>query len=215
MTASQPALTDALTAALPVAGSVAADLIRRIVTAGGSAELDDRGVVLTSASGQVTRIQPGVPSVTSTALVSSMPPLDIDPIPHAAVANALRIRATHGRLLATGAFDYESLAEGRGASIEATRKFVSRAQQRNELFTVEFQGSPWVPALLLNEELDVRPEFTPLIAALKPTGASPWAMWNWLVSPNGWLDGAAPVELLPSAPEQVLTAAVARSDRAA
>lgn len=134
----------------------------------------------------------------------------LDPVPHAAIATALRTRGLRRRLLDSGAHTYESLAEGRGASTEATRQFVRRARNKGELITVRTNDRTYIPHFQLDDVLDVRDELVPLISVLAEAGEVGWAAWTWLVSPSGWLDGAVPAELARTTPEVVMDALTER-----
>jgi len=192
------------------------DFRRRFLAAGGTIETLKGGLLsLRSPEGQRVVVQTGPVPETSADVLGYLPTAVADPVPHAAIANAHRIRAARRELLESGAFNYSALAEGRDSTVDATRQFVSRAQRRHQLFTVEHDGSTWVPAVLLDDALDPIAAFTDVICELSGTGSSPWAMWRWLVSPSGWLDGAIPAELAAREPAAVLAAARSRAANAA
>jgi len=134
----------------------------------------------------------------------------IDPVPHAAIANALRIRELRARLLESGAHNYESLATGRNCTVEAARQFVSRARNKHQLITVQHEERTFVPQFLLDDVLDPIPEFAPIIEGLAEVGERGWAAWTWLVTPSSWLDGDTPVELVRGGNPDAVYEAVAR-----
>lgn len=134
----------------------------------------------------------------------------IDPIPHVAVANALRTRELRARLLESGAHNYESLAGGRDCSVEAARQFVSRARNKHQLITVRHEERTFVPQFLLDDVLDPVPEFSPVIKELAEVGERGWAAWTWLVTPSSWLDGKIPAELILRGDSDAVYTAVAR-----
>jgi hypothetical protein len=141
-----------------------------------------------------------------------MPSLaETDPVPHAVVSQAQRRAALRTELLATGAFTYRALAEGRGSSSANVRQWVRRARERHELFTVDHDNETLVPAVLLDEELSPRPEFKRVITPLTEAGEDGWGLWAWLVNPSPWLDGAVPAAELFRCPEVVIEAAQARA----
>jgi len=141
-----------------------------------------------------------------------MPSLaETDPVPHAVVSQAQRRAALRTELLATGAFTYRALAEGRGSSSANVRQWVRRARERHELFTVDHDNQTLVPAVLLDEELSPRPEFKRVISPLSEAGEDGWGLWAWLVNPSPWLDGAVPAAELFRRPEVVIEAAQARA----
>jgi hypothetical protein len=147
------------------------------------------------------------------ALVEQMMPslAEIDPVPYAVVRQAQRRAALRTQLLATGAFTYRALAEGRGTSSANIRQWARRARERHELFTVDHDNETLIPALLLDEELSPRPEFKLVIAPLVEAGEDGWGLWAWLVNPSPWLDGAVPAAELFRRPEVVVEAARARA----
>lgn len=147
------------------------------------------------------------------AMVEQMMPslVEMDPVPYAVVRQAERRAALRTELLATGAFTYRALAEGRGTSSANIRQWVRRARERHELFTVDHDNETLVPTVLLDEGLSPRPEFKRVIAPLVEAGEDGWGLWAWLVNPSPWLDGATPVAELFRHPEVVVAAAEARA----
>jgi hypothetical protein len=150
-------------------------------------------------------------------LVASLTPslAELDPVPHAAVEQARRLAALRSELLASGAFTYESLADGRGATPAAVRQFVSRARARNELFTVSHDGETLVPSFLLDAELSPRLRLRPIIETLRAAGEDGWALWAWFLTPSGWLGGQRPLDLVDDNPTMVAEAAQRRVSNAA
>jgi len=200
-----PAITDS-----------SSQLAREFVAAGGEIDTDPHGFFrVRMPDGRRVAVLVGPSREASTEIVESLPPVDVDPVPHAAVATALRIRSVRRRLLESGAYDYKALAAGREASIEATRQFVSRAQRKYQIFTVEHDGVVLVPAFLLDEVLEPVPRYAEILSPLLAAGSSPWAVWNWMVSPSGWLDGGRPVDLALSHHNLVVQAAIERVHNAA
>jgi len=144
-----------------------------------------------------------------------MPSLsEVDPVPYAIVQQAQRRAALRTELLASGAYTYRSLAEGRAMSGPAVRQWVRRARERYDLFTVEHDNETLVPALLLDADLAPRPEFRSAVQVLAEAGEDGWGLWAWLVHPTPWLDGAVPAVLLFEQPDVVLDAARRRASNA-
>jgi transposase-like protein len=150
-------------------------------------------------------------------LVGQMVPslAEMDPVPYAIVQQAQRRAALRTELLASGAYTYRALAEGRGMTGASLRQWVRRARERHELFTVDHDNESLVPALLLDADLAPRPEFRQVIDVLTEAGEDGWSLWAWLVHPTPWLDGTVPAVLLFQAPEAVLDAARRRASNAA
>ena len=54
-----------------------------------------------------------------------------------------------------------------------------------------------VPTFQLTDDLDIDPDVADVVAELVAGGMSDWAVWRWATTPNSWLDGAAPADVLP------------------
>jgi len=139
----------------------------------------------------------------------------IDPTPIAAVANAARIALLRQQLLETGALDYAALAQGRGSSPDAARKWVERAEARNEIITVRYDSRVYTPLCVLDDAFDADPAFQPVIAALAEVGETAWSAWAYLATPSTWLDGDSPVDVIHKDPAAVLRATQRRLSNAA
>lgn len=123
------------------------------------------------------------------------------------IARQARLRAA---LLETRWFTYETLAEVRGASVDATRYSVHKAQQTHRLVVVPVEGSVVVPAFQLTDEGEIRPDVAPLLEPLLSAGMDPWRAWAWLTQPAALTFGRAPEEAVadPEMTDLVLHAAV-------
>lgn len=128
---------------------------------------------------------------------------------------AQRRAELRAQLLASGAYTYPALAEGRGMKEPALRQWVRRARERYVIFTVEQDNETLVPAFLLDADLSPRPELAEVIRALAEAGEDGWGLWAWLTGPTPWLDGDVPVELLAKDPGRVLEATRRRASNAA
>lgn len=128
------------------------------------------------------------------------------------IARQARLRAA---LLETPWFTYESLAEVRGASVDATRYAVHKAQQTHRLVVVPVEGSVVVPGFQLTGEGEVRPDVAPLLEPLLAAGMDPWRAWAWLTQPAALTLGRAPEEAVtdPEMTDLVLHAAVRLAER--
>ena len=105
---------------------------------------------------------------------------------------------------------YESLAERRGASVEATRFAVHRAAADRALLVVNEGERTVVPAFQLGEDGQVRTEIEPVLAPLLAAGMDPWRAWAWLARPAALLDGQVPEQAVrdPEEAEIVVRAAI-------
>lgn len=134
----------------------------------------------------------------------------LDPVPGAMVEQARRLALWRAELMERGALDLDAFANGWVVSADAARKRIQRHEDRRALFTVTYGGRSWVPAFLLDEHLEPRPELAGPIAALRDGGDSGFSLWTWLVTPSTWLDGRIPEQFAREDPDAV-TAAAARA----
>ncbi|GAA4756576.1 hypothetical protein GCM10023350_47730 [Nocardioides endophyticus] len=129
------------------------------------------------------------------------------------IARQARLRAA---LLETPWFTYETLAELRGASVDATRYAVHKAEQTHRLVVVTVEGRAIVPAFQLTAEGEIRPDIAPLLEPLLAARMDPWRAWAWLTQPAALTFGRAPEEAVtdPEMTDLVLHAAVRLAERA-
>jgi hypothetical protein len=129
------------------------------------------------------------------------------------IARQARLRAA---LLETPWFTYETLAELRGASVDATRYAVHKAEQTHRLVVVTVEGRAIVPAFQLTSEGEIRPDIAPLLEPLLAAKMDPWRAWAWLTQPAALTFGRAPEEAVtdPDMTDLVLHAAVRLAERA-
>ncbi len=128
------------------------------------------------------------------------------------IARQARLRAA---LLETPWFTYETLAEVRGASVDATRYAVHKAEQTHRLVVVTVDGRAVVPAFQLTDAGEIRPDIAPLLEPLLAAGMDPWRAWAWLTQPAALTLGRAPEEAVtdPEMTDLVLHAAVRLAER--
>lgn len=140
---------------------------------------------------------------------------DLDPVPHATVEQARRLAALRASLLRKGALSTAAIAEARGMTPNNARQWISRHRKVDRLFTVTHEGETLVPAFLLDEELEPKPEASEAIIALREVGEDGWALWAWFATPSAWLGGRVPAEVLATDPELVAESARQRAASAA
>ncbi|WP_134742419.1 hypothetical protein [Nocardioides sp. 503] len=136
------------------------------------------------------------------------------PVPLLLIARQARLRQ---ELLDTEWLTYETLAELRGASVNATRFAVHKAQDAHRLLVVATESGTVVPAFQLTPAGEPRPDLAPVIAPLLAAGMDPWRAWAWLTQPVGLLGGQVP-QLLAADPDEadlVRHAAVRLAERVA
>jgi hypothetical protein len=118
-----------------------------------------------------------------------------------------RLRTT---LLETPWFTYETLAQVRGTSVDATRYAVHKAAQTSRLLLVPVEDRVVVPAFQLTPDGELRPDLAPVLEPLLAAGMDPWRAWAWLTQPAALTLGRAPAEAVtdPDMADLVLHAAV-------
>jgi len=136
---------------------------------------------------------------------------DLDPVPHATVEQARRLATMRASLLREGALSTATTAEARGMTRNNARQWISRHRKAHRLFTITHEGETLVPAFLLDEELEPRPEARAAIQALRECGENGWALWAWFATPSAWLGGRVPAEVLSTDPGRVAESARQRA----
>lgn len=137
------------------------------------------------------------------------------PVPLVQAAHLARVRRD---LLDSDWYTYESLADLRGTSVDATRFAVTRAAAEHRLLVVETELAMLVPAFQLTDAGDPRPELAPLLEPLLAARTDPWRTWGWLVQPAALLGGEVPAraaldpDLAPSAAHAARRMAARRTD---
>lgn len=123
-----------------------------------------------------------------------------------------RLRA---ELLASDTYSYESLAEVRGASVDATRYAVHKAAQQHALLLVPVDERVVVPAFQLTPSGEPRPELAPVLEPLLAAGMDPWRAWAWLTQPAALTLGHPPEQAVtdPDLTDLVVRAAQALAAR--
>jgi hypothetical protein len=140
---------------------------------------------------------------------------DLDPVPYATVEQARRLAALRASLLREGALSTSAIADARGMTPNNARQWISRHRRADRLFTVTHDGETLVPAFLLDDRLEPRPEPHEAVKALREAGEDGWALWAWFATPSSWLGGRVPAEVLASDPELVAEGARQRAAAAA
>lgn len=116
--------------------------------------------------------------------------------PQHAVPVALLQLARQARLreelLASPWHTYETLAQVRGASVDATRFAVHKAANEHALLLVPADDRTLVPAFQLTEDGEPRADLEPVLAPLLEVGIDPWRAWAWLTHPAGLMAGLVP-----------------------
>ena len=126
-----------------------------------------------------------------------------------------RLAQVRERLLASAWFDYDSLAQQRGATVNATRFAVHKAADEHTLLVVPHGERVVVPGFQLTGDGQLRPELEPVLHSLLVVGMDPWRVWGWLTEPAGLLGGLVPQVVAgdPEHAEVVRRAARALAER--
>ena len=133
--------------------------------------------------------------------------------PEHAVPVALVLLARQARvrreLLASPWFTYETLAELRGAELNATRFAVHKAASTHRLLVVPIEERSVVPAFQLGADGELRPELVGVLEPLLTARMDPWRAWAWLTQPAALTFGQAPERLAadPESADLVIRAA--------
>ena len=141
--------------------------------------------------------------------------------PEHAVPVSLVLVARHARLreelLASSWFTYETLAELRGTSLEATRFAVHKAGNEHRLLVVPSGDRTLVPGFQLTASGEPRPDLAPVLEPLLAAGMDPWRAWAWLTQPAALLAGEVPERAAadPASADLVAVAAVRLAERVA
>jgi hypothetical protein len=107
------------------------------------------------------------------------------------------LNAARARLLESGtAITTAMFAEGAGVSEEAARGRVKRHRAARRLVTVLHEGEALIPTFQLGPAYELDPLAARVVAALANAGLGPWAIWDWVETPSGWLDQRTPAEAI-------------------
>lgn len=133
--------------------------------------------------------------------------------PETRLLNAWRMHAARQALVDQGTFTVKEIATTLGRVVNTVHKQVRRAQDRSELFTVAINGELHIPAILLDDALETRPVWQPVIEALNSVGMSAWGIWRWIAEPNAGLSGEVAAQLIESDVDRVYAAAQRRAEQ--
>ena len=130
------------------------------------------------------------------------------------IARQARVRE---ELLASPWFTYETLADLRGTTVNATRFAVVKAASEHRLLVVAEGERSLVPAFQLDAAGQIRPDLAPVLRPLLAAGMDPWRAWGWLTQPAALLGGGVPEQAAadPDLHEVAAHAAVRLAERVA
>jgi hypothetical protein len=142
-----------------------------------------------------------------TALTSSV----VEPVyDHAAVEKARLVNEARARLLRSGgAVTFDMSAEATGRRTDAVRQWVNRRVRARRMVTVIHDGSTLVPTFQLTDAFEEDRAVGDIVQRLLEAGMSGWAVWDWVVTPNTWLDTATPLDTLRAGRRDAVERAIA------
>lgn len=116
---------------------------------------------------------------------------------HAAAEKARLVNAARSSLLTSGTcVTIEMVAEATGRTPEATRQWLRRHRNAGRLVTVNHEGTVLVPTFQLDDAFGLNETAAEIVGRLTSQGMSSWSIWDWFSTPNTWLDGCSPAEVL-------------------
>lgn len=147
------------------------------------------------------------PADTMSGLIEAIRPLA--PIPTApAVLQARRNALARENFLARhGAFEVQEAVAAAGYKTKNPSEQASRWLEAGKVFAVETAGKRLLPAFQFDPVTgQLRSEVAELLRIFKEH-RSGWEIALWMVSPNGWLDTASPIDFWARDADRVLAAA--------
>jgi hypothetical protein len=129
---------------------------------------------------------------------------------HAAVEKARLVNQARARLLRSGgSVTFDMIAEATDRRPDAVRQWVNRRVRAGRMVTVTHEGVTLVPSFQLTDAFDDDRAVGDLVKRLVAAGMSGWAVWDWFVTPNTWLDADTPIETLRTGERGAVERAVA------
>ena len=141
-------------------------------------------------------------------VLDALSPKDRGPLSDAAVLQARRNAQARSELLDEfGALTSAEVADAAGSRASNRASLASRWRDEGRVFAVRVGDGQLYPAFQFGEDGRPLEAVSGALARLRPGGLSDWQTALWFTSPNGWLGGRRPVDLLDEEPEAVVAAA--------
>lgn len=105
-----------------------------------------------------------------------------------------------------GALTSAEVADLVGSEAKNRSSLAHRWRKEGRLLGVTYRGTVWYPGFQFSDG-DVVPVVGAALAEFARAGLPAWEIALWFTAENGWLDDARPVDLLLTAPDQVIDAA--------
>jgi hypothetical protein len=120
-------------------------------------------------------------------------------------------KASESVLLGTGWLSAADIGRSSERSASNPGALANRWKTERKVFALNWKGRDLFPAYAFDERLNPRPAVGEILR-LFGAGMDPWRIASWFESPNAWLDGRRPREVLvdPSADASVLVDAARR-----
>lgn len=129
---------------------------------------------------------------------------------HAAVEKARLVNQARARLLRSGeSVTFEMIAMATDRRPDAVRQWINRRVRSSRMVTITHEGSTLVPTFQLTDAFEEYGEVGDVVERLVVAGMSGWAVWDWFVTPNTWLDSDTPIETLRAGGHDAVGRAVA------
>lgn len=114
-----------------------------------------------------------------------------------AAERARLLNAARHELLTSGkVVDLDAFRHGTDKSVGAAHQWLSRHRRGGSLVTITHAGATYIPTYQLDEAFGLKRGAVVVNVKLHRAGFDAWAIWIWVSSPNPWLDGARPEDLL-------------------
>lgn len=143
--------------------------------------------------------------------MSAVSPPVVEPVyDHAAVEKARLVNQARARLLRSGgAVTFDMIAEATERRPSTVRQWINRRVRSRRMITVTHEGITVVPSFQLTDAFDEDRTVGDIVESLLVAGMSGWAVWDWFVTPNTWLDADTPIETLRAGERAAVERAVA------
>ena len=141
-------------------------------------------------------------------VLDALTPKERGPLSSAAVLQARRNAQARSELLDEfGALTSAEVADAAGSRAGNRSALANRWRDEGRVFAVRVGDQQLYPAFQFGEDGRPLEAVVAALALLGPGGLSDWQTALWFTSPNGWLGGRRPVDLLGEEPAAVAGAA--------
>ena len=125
--------------------------------------------------------------------------------------NAARVHAARQALIGQGTYTVGEIAAAQRRPKNTVHQEIRRACERGALFTVTLDRETHVPAVLVDEALEARACWAPVVSALQEAGMTGWGIWRWIAEANAGLSGEIAADVIKTNPDRVHAAAQRRA----